>query len=142
MAGCMSSGRAADRLVSAIGTTGTARDTAGERMRDLAGEGGSGRGNDHSAEILAGQHDGAAGASTRDPSARTAEGSRRCSVYCGRLTVSRELQSRGYASEMAELSNRFRFTVLKAHRVRGVVHEDNAAARQALLNTGMPDYKG
>jgi RimJ/RimL family protein N-acetyltransferase len=63
------------------------------------------------------------------------------SVYCGRLTVSRELQNQGYASEIVDLGNRFCFTVLKAHRVWGAVHEGNPAARQTLLNSGLT-YEG
>lgn len=59
------------------------------------------------------------------------------SVYCGRLTVDRKLQNQGYAAEIVELANRFCFTVLNAHRVWGVVHRDNPAAGQTLLNTGM-----
>jgi RimJ/RimL family protein N-acetyltransferase len=59
------------------------------------------------------------------------------SIYCGRLTVARELQKHGYAAEIVDLSNQFCFTVLNAHRVWGVVHRDNPAARQTLLNTGM-----
>ena len=63
------------------------------------------------------------------------------SVYCGRLTVSRELQNQGYASEIVDLGNRFSFTILQAHRVWGVVHEDNPAAKRALLNSGYT-YEG
>jgi [ribosomal protein S5]-alanine N-acetyltransferase len=59
------------------------------------------------------------------------------SVYCGRLTVRRDLHNQGYASEIVELSSRFCFTVLKAHRVWGAAHEDNRAARQVLLNARM-----
>ena len=59
------------------------------------------------------------------------------SVYCGRLTVSRDYQNRGYAAEIVDLANGFCFTALNAHRVWGVVHQDNPAAKQALLKTGM-----
>lgn len=59
------------------------------------------------------------------------------SIYCGRLTVDRKLQKQGYAAEIVELANRFCFTALNAHRVWGVVHRDNPAAGQTLLNTGM-----
>jgi [ribosomal protein S5]-alanine N-acetyltransferase len=59
------------------------------------------------------------------------------SVYCGRLTVSRELRNQGYAAEIVNLGNRFCFTTLMAHRVWGVVHEDNPAARQTLLSSGL-----
>jgi RimJ/RimL family protein N-acetyltransferase len=63
------------------------------------------------------------------------------SVYCGRLAVTRKQQSRGYAAEIVDLGNRFCFTILKAHRVWGVVHQDNPAAKQVLLNNGMT-YEG
>ena len=63
------------------------------------------------------------------------------SVYCGRLTVSRELQNKGYALEILDLAHRFCFTILKAHRVWGVVHEDNPSAKQALLKAGLT-YEG
>ena len=43
----------------------------------------------------------------------------------------------GYAAEIVDLANGFCFTALNAHRVWGVVHQDNPAAKQALLKTGM-----
>ena len=63
------------------------------------------------------------------------------SVYCGRLTVTRELQNQGYASEILDLAHRFCFTILKAHGVWGVVHVDNPSAKQALLKAGLT-YEG
>jgi RimJ/RimL family protein N-acetyltransferase len=59
------------------------------------------------------------------------------SIYCSRLTVCRDVQNMGYASEIVDLSNRFCFTTLKAHRVWGVVHEDNQAAQQVMMHAGM-----
>lgn len=65
----------------------------------------------------------------------TAGGQR--SVYCSRLTVSRDLQNQGYASEIVDLAERFCFTTLNAHRVWGVVHENNPAAQQVMVHAGM-----
>jgi RimJ/RimL family protein N-acetyltransferase len=63
------------------------------------------------------------------------------SIYCGRLAVCQEQQHQGYAGEIIELGNRFCFATLKAHRVWGVVHPDNSAARQALISGGLT-YEG
>lgn len=59
------------------------------------------------------------------------------SIYCGRLTVCQESRNLGYASQIVELASRFCFTTLMAHRVWGVVHTENPAAKQMLVASGL-----